>query len=98
MDGNDNHPSRATKPRESSRVLNRQAVSFTSCLTNDAESGGLPGRLLAFGQDMAGDDDLLDLAGAVVDLGHLGVAEIAFDVVPFQVATTAENLDGVRRV
>src|SRR5215212_4726771 len=47
---------------------------------------------------MAGDDNLLDLAGAIVDLGHLRVAEVAFDVVALQVAAAAEDLDGVRRV
>src|SRR5215204_444702 len=56
----------------------------------------LPG--VALGKHVAGDDDLLDLAGAIVDLGHLGVAKVAFDVVALQVATAAENLDGARRV
>jgi hypothetical protein len=65
-----------------------------SCLCQAREP--LPG--VAFCQDVAGDDDLLDLAGAVVDLGHLRVAEVAFDVVALQVAATAEDLDGVRRV
>ena len=58
----------------------------------------LTGAPLALGQNVAGDDHLLDLAGSVVDLGHLGVAEVTFDVVALQVAATAEDLDGVRRV
>src|SRR3954463_12827023 len=36
----------------------------------------LRSRSLAVGQHVAGDDDLLDLAGAVVNLGHFRVAKV----------------------
>src|SRR5688500_12217443 len=88
-------PPALTAARHSDR--SRPAV-LPSAALSAGDRQTLSGRLLAFGQDMAGDDDFLDLAGAVVDLGDLGVAEVAFDVVALQVAAATEDLDGVRRV
>src|SRR5215216_2539873 len=62
------------------------------------DDGRSPDRAVALGKNMAGDDHLLDLAGTIVDLGHFRVSKVAFDVIALQVATAAEDLDGVRRV
>src|SRR4051794_6174110 len=62
------------------------------------DGGRLPSCSLAPGRRVAGEGALLDFASAVVDLGRLGVAEVALDVVALQVAAAAEDLDGVRRV
>src|SRR3954454_7047660 len=51
--------------------------------------------LLLLGRHLAGDDDALDLVGAFVDLGDLGVAHHALDGVLVDVAVAAEDLDGV---
>src|SRR4051794_27607924 len=42
-----------------------------------------------------GDDDALDLVGALVDLRDLGVAHVALDRVLLDVAVAAEHLDGL---
>src|SRR5205085_7806371 len=52
-------------------------------------TAGLPHR--------AGDHDPLDLVGALVDLGDLGVAHHALDRVLVDVAVAAEHLDGLDR-
>src|SRR4051794_11107162 len=41
------------------------------------------------------DDDALDLVGALVDLGDLGVAHVALDRILLDVAVAAEDLDGL---
>src|SRR4051794_5777317 len=47
----------------------------------------------SFAQQRAGDDEPLDLAGALVDLGDLGVAVVALDRELLGVAVAAEDLD-----
>src|SRR5215211_3926192 len=48
-------------------------------------------------EDLAGDDQALDMRGALVDLEQLGVAHELLDRILLDVAVTAEDLDGVRR-
>src|SRR4051794_1823486 len=45
-------------------------------------------------QDLAGDDEPLDLAGALADLGQLGVPQVALDRILGHVAVAAVDLDG----
>ena len=48
-------------------------------------------------QDLARDHEALDLAGALADLGELGVAQVALDRVLGHVAVAAVDLDrGIR--
>src|SRR5215208_736518 len=91
------NPSGRSRPQVTAeRCSPRSRCRVFPCAAMGAGDHGTPsGRLLAFGQDVAGDDDFLNLAGAVVNLGHLGVAEVALDVVAFQVAASAEDLNGV---
>jgi len=46
-------------------------------------------------EDLAGDDEALDLAGPFPDLGQLGVAEVALDWEFGDVPVAAVDLDGV---
>src|SRR5262245_11421105 len=48
-------------------------------------------------QDLARDDEALDLVRALVDLRDLGVAHVLLDRVILHVPVAAEELDGVRR-
>src|SRR5215216_846102 len=98
-------PTAPASPQEAASIPRRLSRRSHCAVQRGSGSGDascdqerLPSRALALGQDVASDDDLLNLAGAVVDLGHLRVAEVAFDVVALQVAAAAEDLDGVRRV
>src|SRR2546422_227722 len=50
---------------------------------------------LAAGEEIASDDDTLDLVGALVDLRDLGVAHEALHRVLARVAVAAEDLHGV---
>src|SRR5215212_4087438 len=53
-------------------------------------------RLLMLAQDGAGDDELLDLAGPLVDLGYPSVAVVALDrALILHVPFTAQDLDRV---
>src|SRR5438132_12146884 len=58
---------------------------------------GAPCRSCVPSQDLAGDDELLDLRGALVDLRDLRVAEKALYLVLARVAVAAVHLDGVGR-
>jgi hypothetical protein len=46
---------------------------------------------------MTGDDQPLNLAGSFVDLGYLGIAEVAFHRIFGDVAIAAENLNRLAR-
>src|SRR3990170_876855 len=52
-----------------------------------------PGRTSAQTQLLPGNDDPLDLAGALIDLGDLGVPEVTLDRKLFRVADTPVDLD-----
>src|SRR5215213_3957142 len=75
------------------------------CLTTPPSSYRVPGHSRpgrvagssggALPEEAAGDDHALDLVGALVDLGDLGVAHHALDREVLGVAGAAEELDGV---
>src|SRR5262245_65998789 len=48
-------------------------------------------------EQVAGDDEPLDLVGALEDLGHLGLPHVALDREVAGVAVAAEHLDGAGR-
>src|SRR5690349_17011229 len=61
---------------------------LTACLLHPARGSGTA-------QEIAGDDDALDLVGALVDLRDLGVAHEALHRILARVAVAAEDLYGV---
>ena len=62
-----------------------------SCAWSSPHRRQAPAALL---QDLARDDHLLHLVGALADLGQLGVAQVALDVELARVAVAAVDLDG----
>src|SRR4051794_31891580 len=62
------------------------------------DMGGAPGRRWNSGEEMAGDDEPLDLVRPLVDLRDLGVAVEPLDLDAANIPHAAVDLDGVRRM
>src|SRR5262245_27722320 len=91
-------PSRPAIHRPGSATARWAATTTSSPTSPRAAPPGSPacGRGSA-AEDVARDDDALDLRGALVDLQELGVAHELLDRVLLGVAVAAEDLDGVGR-
>src|SRR5438093_11640616 len=85
----------ATSPRGSRAC--RRARWESPRASRTAPGARCPCRSCVPSQDLARDDELLDLRGALVDLRDLRVAEVALDLILARVAVPAVDLDGVGR-
>ena len=101
--GRTSSPRRAPSPTRSAcgsstprtrRCRWRSAPSGTGFATPpEADPRACPSLARGLAQQRAGDDEPLDLARALVDLGHLRVAVVALDRELLGVAVAAEDLD-----
>ena len=80
----------------------RPLASTSFPLSSEKHGIGVLRRFVRFGPRLYAPDDTprtgrhdLQLAGAFIDGGDAGVAQVAFDGIVLHVARAAENLDGV---
>src|SRR6185437_6985396 len=85
----------STRRTAPSRSSSRTARGTRRRRRTSSTSGGRP---LLQPEDRAGDDEPLDLARSLVDLGDLRVAVVALDRELLRVAVAAEDLDRLARL